>query len=215
LKKRICFIDDDGQFEIPLFTNVFGETFDLVTATTLADCLTQIKNREEWTPYLFVLDMYFPLAEPDHTTIDTLKSQPIQLPDDHAEIRQSYINYRIATDRLRAVLDAWKQGADGGIALAKQVQQEYPDVPIVFYSRKTTAEDVLRCMQLDGVFDVILKPTGTSDEDTEEVTIASKERLSSQFERIIEQASSRSSSNIKDAVQIVVKEIGFFSHLAE
>jgi len=56
---RICFVDDDEEFEIPLFCDVFGEAFDIIAASDYVLLKSQIDSRENWKPDLFVLDLYF------------------------------------------------------------------------------------------------------------------------------------------------------------
>src|SRR5207245_6531364 len=135
MTRRICFIDDDDKFEIPLFIKAFGGEFEVITAKSFHDCDLQIKSRKAWVPDLFVLDLYFPSELPDIAAVEALRNRPLALAEDKAEVRQAYLNYRLAHDRLRAVLHAWKQSADGGIELAAKVTQKYPKSPIVFYSR--------------------------------------------------------------------------------
>lgn len=62
LNPRLCFIDDDAAFEIPLFLELFGERFDVVAGVTLEDCAPRMKEGGDWAPELFVLDLYVPAA---------------------------------------------------------------------------------------------------------------------------------------------------------
>jgi len=39
----------------------------------------------------------------------------------------------------------------GGLELAKRIDADFPDFPIVFYSRKATVEDVIRYMAMENV----------------------------------------------------------------
>ena len=157
---RICFIDDDGEFEIPLFCDVFGEAFDIIAASNYAELKSLIDSREDWKPDLFVLDLYFPSGPANREAIEALRAEPLFVENDNAEIRTAYRNYLRAKTRLAGVLDAWKQNANGGLILAEKVVADYPDVPIVFYSRKATLEDVVRCMAARNVWSVERKPTG-------------------------------------------------------
>lgn len=211
--KRIAFIDDDKEFEIPLFKEAFSNDFDILAATDFILLQDMISNRKGWIPELFVLDLYFPSDLPDKDTIERLKTSPFQVVNDKAEMRQAYMNYREANSRLQAVLNAWKQSSDGGLELVKPIRKKYPKIPIVFYSRKATAEDVLRCMKEDGVFDVISKPTGLSDYDTKKLTISSKHIIVSRFNKIIETSNNESWFKVKDAVKIVLKGIKYFAKL--
>ena len=157
---RICFVDDDEKFEIPLFCDVFGEAFDIIAASDYVELKSQIDSRENWKPDLFVLDLYFPSGPANREAIEALRAEPLFVENDNAEIRTAYRNYLRAKTRLAGVLNAWKQNANGGLILAEKVVADYPDVPIVFYSRKATLEDVVRCMAARNVWSVEKKPTG-------------------------------------------------------
>ena len=137
---KICFIDDDDQFEIPLFLKIFGGDFDLIAGTSLEACRQAIGRRADWMPGLFVLDMYFPSGLPDEKAMEELAAHPVELPKDRVEIRQAYMNLVAVKERFKAVLGAWKQGPQGGLQLAAEVHAAYPQVPILFYSRKAVAE---------------------------------------------------------------------------
>src|SRR5258708_12445843 len=69
--------------------------------------------------------------------------------------------------KVRAVLDAqWAalgQSPTHGVALMQRLRALYPDVPIVFYSRKITPEDVIRVLQA-GAADAIRKKALTDDD---------------------------------------------------
>ncbi len=157
---RICFIDDDGEFEVPLFCDVFGGAFEIIAASNYVELKSLIDSREDWKPDLFVLDLYFPSGPANREAIEALRAEPLSVENDNAEIRTAYRNYLRAKTRLAGVLDAWKQNANGGLILAEKVVADYPDVPLVFYSRKATLEDVVRCMAARNVWSVERKPTG-------------------------------------------------------
>lgn len=178
---RICFIDDDEEFEIPLFCDVFGEVFDVIAASDYAKARSLIDGRKGWRPNLFVLDLYFPCGPADEETLKALRAQPLSLEHDNAEIRPTYGNYVRAKARLASVLAAWRQNADGGLNLAERIAADYPDVPIVFYSRKATFEDVVRCMVAKNVRCVERKPTGKDPDETIELTKSAQPRLARQF----------------------------------
>ena len=69
---RICFIDDDEKFEIPLFHRAFDEIFDVITANDYASLKLKIDNQEAWRPDLFVLDLYFPSEPASQGAIEAL-----------------------------------------------------------------------------------------------------------------------------------------------
>jgi len=62
-------------------------------------------------------------------------------------------------DLIGLVTAQWRalgQDPENGLELLASLQREYPDVPIVFYSRKITPEYAVRALQL-GATDVIQK----------------------------------------------------------
>ena len=158
--RKICFIDDDAVFEVPLFRETFFDEFDLLCGTSFEEVYTQIKSRKDWQPDLFVLDMYSGVGAPDQATIRMLADNKLELPEDRGQLREAFRNYVAATDRFRALLHAWKQDAQGGQDLARKVNTAFPHTPIVFYSRKAILEDAVRCMQQNEVVKVLLKPPG-------------------------------------------------------
>ncbi|MBM3125365.1 MAG: response regulator [Chloroflexi bacterium] len=207
----ICFIDDDDRFEIPLFTQTFGDDFDLIAGTSLEACRQAIVRRADRMPGLFVLDLYFPCGLPDEKVMEELAAHPIELPNDRADLRQAYMNFLAARDRLNKVLSARKQGPQGGLQLAAEVHGRYPNIPIVFYSRKATAEDVLRCMQQDGVVDVITKPTGRDDEDTVHLTLKMKGAIASRFLVALDPGNRQRMAEVRKAVGLIMEGVNFFN----
>ncbi|MCH7556185.1 MAG: hypothetical protein IIB56_01875 [Planctomycetes bacterium] len=207
---RICFIDDDGEFEIPLFCDVFGEAFDIIAASNYAELKSLIDSREDWKPVLFVLDLYFPSGPANREAIEALRAEPLFVENDNAEIRTAYRNYLRAKTRLAGVLDAWKQNANGGLILAEKVVADYPDVPIVFYSRKATLEDVVRCMAARNVWSVERKPTGKDSADTIELTRLAQQRIIRRFKMAISKADSGELERKKKAAEVLVEMLRDF-----
>ncbi len=207
---RICFIDDDGEFEIPLFCDVFGEAFDIIAASNYAELKSLIDSREDWKPDLFVLDLYFPSGPANREAIEALRAEPLSVENDNAEIRTAYRNYLRAKTRLAGVLDAWKQNANGGLILAEKVVADYPDVPIVFYSRKATLEDVVRCMAARNVWSVERKPTGKDSADTIELTRLAQQRIIRRFKMAISKADSGELERKKEAAEVLVQMLRDF-----
>ena len=207
---RICFIDDDGEFEIPLFCDVFGEAFDIIAASNYAELKSLIDSRENWKPDLFVLDLYFPSGPANREAIEALRADTLSVENDNAEIRTAYRNYLRAKTRLAGVLDAWKQNANGGLILAEKVVADYPDVPIVFYSRKATLEDVVRCMAARNVWSVEKKPTGKDSADTIELTRLAQQRIIRRFKMAISKADSDKLERKKEAAEVLVEMLRGF-----
>ena len=208
---QVCFIDDDEKFEVPLFRNVFGETFDIVAATDFAGAKSQIDTRRDWAPDLFVLDLYFPCRPSNQDKIEALRAEPLSVENDNAEIRTAYRNYVRATKRLHSILDAWNQNANGGLKLAEKVAVDYPKVPIVFYSRKATLEDTVRCMAAKNVWWLERKPTGKDPAETIELTKSAKHRITHRFEMVISKADSGRVRRLKEAARVFMEFLGEFN----
>jgi CheY-like chemotaxis protein len=202
---NVCFVDDDEEFEIPQFRDVFGEVFDIIAASNYVNLKSQIDSRKNWKPDLFVLDLYFPSEPENREAIKALRTEPLSVKNDNAEIRQAYINYLSAQDRLARVLDAWHQNAKGGLALAEKVVDDYPDVPIVFYSRKATLEDIVRCMATRNAWSVIRKPTGKDSADTIKMTKKARQHLTKRFKTAISKADSTKLERQKKAAKIILE----------
>ncbi len=207
---RICFVDDDEEFEIPLFCDVLGEAFDIIAASDYAELKSQIDSRENWKPDLFVLDLYFPSGPENQEAIEALRAEPLFVENDNAEIRTAYRNYLRAKTRLAGVLDAWKQNANGGLILAEKIVVDYPDVPIVFYSRKATLEDVVRCMAARNVWSVERKPTGKDSADTIELTRLAQQHIIRRFKMAISKADSGKLERKKEAAEVLVEMLREF-----
>jgi hypothetical protein len=112
-------------------------------------------------------------------------------------MRAAYTNYLRAESRLRAVLKAYRQGPQGGLEIAGRAARDYPQVPIVFYSRKATFEDAVRCMAVDGVWWLEKKPTGESDDDTRRRTLAAKPRIVQRLNAVISRTDEQQAMAIK------------------
>ena len=205
---RVCFIDDDAVFEIPLFKDVFGDVYDVIAKDGYDAAEREIASRDEWTPDLFVLDLYFPSGPPDKRAVEKLTQSTLTLENDRAQMRAAYANHLRAKERLEAVLDAWRQGPDGGLEIAKQVVADFPGVPIVFYSRKATFEDSVRCMAADGVWGLQKKPTGSNDEDTRRLTLAEKPRLMDRFNALIARENEEQTLAVKRAARQTIEFVG-------
>jgi CheY-like chemotaxis protein len=200
---RVCFIDDDRDFEIPLFESTFGDVYDVVAGDSYDAAREKMSERGEWCPDLFVLDLYFPSGEPDRAAIDELRRSAVAFEGDGAEMRAAYANHLRAESRLKAVLGAWKQGPDGGLEIARRAARDYPRTPIVFYSRKATFEDAVRCLAADGVWWLEKKPTGYGDEDTRRLTLSEKPRIAERFDAIIARRGEEQTMAIKGGAESV------------
>ena len=203
MKLKVCFIDDDTNFEIPLFLEAFDDLCDVVAGTDLTEVKLGIRKRTiTWAPDLFVLDLYFPYEAPDQTAIAQLRRSRLEVETDDADMRTAYRNYVVAKNRLKRVLEAWHQSPDGGIKLAEKVGSEFPGTPVVFYSRKATFEDAVRCMALENVRGVLMKPTAKDDAGTRELTKGESARLVAEFR---EAADSRKKSQSMELTKAAIR----------
>jgi len=173
---RVCFIDDDDRFEIPLFRKVFGGDFDLITATTWGRCRQQIRQRDTFDPQLFILDMHLPYRRPDNGKVKRLARKPLQLRGDQGQLRQAFINHTLADDRLRELIRAHGQGFQGGLRLMRTIKASYPQVPVVFYTRKATLAEAILAIAA-GAADVVRKPTAPTDRQTRLLAARRRPRL--------------------------------------
>ena len=205
---RVCFIDDDGAFEIPLFEDVFADVYDAMAADSYDAAKNGIAARGEWTPDLFVLDLYFPSGTPDERAVKELTKSTLTLENDRGQIRAAYANHLRAKARLDAVLDAWRQGPAGGLEIANRVAVDFPGVPIVFYSRKATFEDAVRCLAAEGVWGLQKKPTGSDDQDTRRLTLAEKPRLVDRFNAVIARENEQQTLAVKRAARRTLQFVG-------
>ena len=203
--KRVCFVDDDAQFEIPLFRDAFNQKFDLICGTSTTDVFDQIRDRKAWQPDLFVLDMYLPSAPPDNAQIQKLSEEPLVLPPDNGELRLAFLNYLAATNRFRQTLFAWNQSAEGGQNLAGKIYESFPNIPIVFYSRKAILQDAIVCMQMRNVVKVVLKPSGIDDEETRKLTLQESSRIEAEFKEAMSLPGSSDLKRIKDVLSSLLR----------
>ena len=194
---RVCFIDDDEDFEIDLFERVFKGTYNVIAESSYEAAKHVMSDKWDRPPDLFVLDLYFPKGQPDRDAVGALLQSRVTYGNDRGGIRAAYTNYLRAESRLRAVLCAWRQGPDGGLEIAQRVAGDYPNVPIVFYSRKATFEDSVRCMACPGVWWVEKKPSGETDQDTVRITFEDKQRLVNRFDAIIAQTDRQETAALK------------------
>jgi len=155
--------------------------------------------------------LYFPCGPANHNRIKALRAEPLSLEQDKAEIRAAYRNYLTARARLHSVLDAWNQNANGGLELAESIAADYPKVPIVFYSRKATLEDAIRCMTAKNVWWVERKPTGKDTAETIELTKSAKQRIVHRFETVISKVDSEELKPLQQSTEVFVQFLDDFS----
>ena len=138
----VCFIDDDPN-EIAIVEQVFGQDLHLVTGTRWSQVLAQLQALER-PPMLFLLDLYFPVGR-DST------------PAERETMARLKAEVETAQQKLSAYLAAIGQDRAGGLHLLEQVRSVYRQVPVVFYTRKGTLDDVTACLEA-GAVAVLRKP---------------------------------------------------------
>lgn len=172
----ICFVDDDPM-EVEVFERVFGDQYQVFAASSITDIEKEI-GAAGVSPNLFVLDLYFPTGR------DATEAERIEM----IRLKQKVDD---AQQTLTSYLSTIGQGREGGLQLLEVVQKKFPSVPVTFFTRKGTIDDVVACLDAGALY-VLKKPQPNSiDPDgniVEEMEIAardSKQFLSSQFDRLL------------------------------
>ncbi len=203
MKPVICFIDDSEfehdlvRYEIAPYAPglefvqayTFDEAKDLLAATI---------------PSLFLLDLWGQdkdVLEPYLTPMEELRRKTADFP----KLGQVYgglnsfqgdINNEFLK-RLFSIVDCWRklfkdacdqigQNRKYGLFNLRQVRLYYPQIPAVFYTRKSLINDAVAMFKAgaDGLF---IKPTGLNDDDTHRLTREYAPRLLSDLKEIIRQ----------------------------
>ncbi len=185
-KKLICFIDDSAE-ERELFEKVFGAeegALRVFCAETFAEAAGKINDINE-TPDLFVLDLYFPLdINTERKPVQSIG--PITLPGDEGDLLKAFMNVETVQKRYRTIREAEGQSPAGGYRLIEQVQEAYPGIPMVSYTRKGTIEEAEQARKT-GARRVLQKPSGEDWKKTLELNLQLREELEKQFLRVIYQ----------------------------
>jgi|RhiMetdeSRZDD1v2_1073273.scaffolds.fasta_scaffold38644_6 class 3 adenylate cyclase/CheY-like chemotaxis protein len=138
----VCFIDDDPK-EIEIIQHVFGQDLHIVAGTRWSQALAELTALGRH-PNLFLLDLYFPVGRDstleERETMARLKAE-----------------VETAQKKLSDYLAAIGQDRAGGLQLLEQVRSVYRHVPVVFYTRKGTLDDVTACLEA-GAVAVLRKP---------------------------------------------------------
>ena len=138
----VCFIDDDPK-EIEIIQHVFGQDLHIIAGTRWSQALAELTALGK-PPNLFLLDLYFPVGREstleERETMARLKAE-----------------VEAAQKKLSDYLAAIGQDRTGGLHLLEQVRSVYRHVPVVFYTRKGTLDDVTTCLEA-GAVAVLRKP---------------------------------------------------------
>jgi CheY-like chemotaxis protein len=137
VRRRLCFIDDE-QSELSRVDRALSQDFDVGAGPNLDSAVRRLRGR----PQLFVLDMYY---------------GPETKNDDRTRVSDAWRELIDAQRKFYELLRSLGQSADGGLELADHVRRRYPDVPIVFFTRKGSLEDADRAFRA-GATAVLKKP---------------------------------------------------------
>jgi CheY-like chemotaxis protein len=183
-KSLICFIDDSAD-ERDLFQQVFGcddGAFSVITAESFEEARTLLGETDQ-IPALFVLDLYFPTdANPESMSVD--KIGPVTLPGDEGDLIKAWHNVGIAQKRYNEIRDAQGQSPRGGLRLIVQVQEAFPGIPIITYTRKGTVEEA-EAARRTGARRVLQKPSGIDWIDTGQLTESRRAEMEAVFQQTI------------------------------
>ncbi len=181
--RRLVFVDDDKQ-ELTAMGQLVEGKYEYVPLHWPHESPTDERKVND-PPDIFVLDLYLP---PGHSEI------PAEIPaaerqsqseaardladrfqklysgpphDDKKLLRDTMDGIQRAYELLKRQWEALKQAPGNGIQLLRELKAHprYGHVPVVFYSRKITPEDVVRVLQA-GAVDAIRKgyPRGNEKE---------------------------------------------------
>jgi len=202
MKPIICFIDD-STFEHDLVRNEIAPLapdLEFIQAYTFDEAKDELGSR---VPALFLLDLWgkdADVKEPYLFPKEELKRKLANFPNlDHVyeglddfkgDITNEYLK------RLFAIVDNWRslfkevcdrigQNSKYGLSNLLEVRKYYPEVPAVFYTRKSLINDAVDMFRAgaDGLF---IKPTGTNDAETRRLTREYASHLSRELMQLME-----------------------------
>ena len=202
MKPVICFIDDSG-FEHELVKSEIAPRaadFEFVQTYTFAELTKELGTK---VPGLFLLDLWGKdedAGEPFITSKQELEQEISQFPsldqvyegldDCTGDVYNEYLK------RFFAIVDCWRSlfetvcariGQNGkyGLSNLREAKKHFPDVPTVFYTRKSLISDAVAMFKAgaDGLF---IKPTGSNDVETRRLTREYAPQLIMDLKKIIE-----------------------------
>ena len=201
MKPVICFIDDSGfehdlvKYEIAPSApdHEFVQTYTFAEAKALlAATIPSLFLLDLWGQDKDVVDPYLtPMGELKKKTADFPKLDQVYggLDNFQGDINNEFLK------RLFAIVDCWRklfedtcdrigQNSKYGLFNLRQVRLHYPQVPAVFYTRKSLIKDAAAMLKAgaDGLF---IKPTGYNDNDTRRLTREYAPHLLSDLKKIM------------------------------
>ena len=201
MKPMICFIDD-SNFEHDLVRHEIAPcapNFQFVQAYTFGEAKTLLGNA---VPSLFLLDLWGQdetVTNPHVTPMEDVRGKIAGFPslegvyagldDFKGDVNNEYLK------RFFAIVDSWRslfeevcdkigQNRKYGLSNLHQVRKHYPEVPAVFYTRKSLISDAVAMFKAraDGLF---IKPTGKTNDETHGLTRENAPLLLKDLERIM------------------------------
>ena len=201
MKPIICFIDD-SNFEHDLVRYEIAPcapNFQFVQAYTFGEAKTLLGNA---VPSLFLLDLWGQdetVTNPHVTPMEDVRGKIAGFPslegvyagldDFKGDVNNEYLK------RFFAIVDSWRslfeevcdkigQNRKYGLSNLHQVRKHYPEVPAVFYTRKSLISDAVAMFKAhaDGLF---IKPTGKTNDETHRLTQENAPLLLKDLERIM------------------------------
>ena len=201
MKPVICFIDDSG-FEHDLVKYEIAPSapdLEFVQTYTFAEAKDLLAAK---IPSLFLLDLWGQdkdVVDPYLTPMDELKKRTADFPT-IAQVYGELDNFQGDINneflkRLFTIVDCWRklfedacdrigQNSKYGLFNLRQARFYYPQIPAVFYTRKSLINDAVAMFKAgaDGLF---IKPTGYNDDETRRLTRAYAPRLLSDLSKIM------------------------------
>ena len=206
MKPIICFIDD-SDFEHDLVRHEISPCapdIEFFQAYTFDEVRAGLGTR---APALFLLDLWGkdedvldPSVSPKEELAERIANFPTLeqvyegLDDYQGDVANEYLK------RLFAIVDGWRslfeevcgrigQNRKYGISNLMEAREYYPDVPTVFYTRKSLISDAVAMFKA-GTGGLFIKPTGSNDEETRRLTREYAPGLVSELRQIIGPGSS-------------------------
>jgi len=166
--RRLVFIDDDEQELKDFATIVQGD----YVYTPIHWPGQEVDLFRDPGPDIFVSDLYLPPSqgdkEPGTDEIITAERFSTHIAEIFSGLyKDSSVSHKERLRRTMGAIDeAYKllqmqwsalgQSPDHGVSLLKKLKKHFPRIPLVFYSRKITPEDVIRVLRA-GAVDAIRK----------------------------------------------------------
>jgi len=202
VKPIICFVDD-SKFEHDLMRHEIAPCvpdLEFIQAYTFEETMGKLGSK---APALFLLDLWGQdesVVEPCLSTKKELEEKVANFPkldqvyegldDFRGDVNNEYLK------RLFTIVDCWRSlflevcsriGQNGkyGLSNLRLARVQYPDIPAVFYTRKSLINDAVAMFKAgaDGLF---IKPSGRNDAETRRLTREYAPKLADELKQIIE-----------------------------